>query len=420
MSAESNLHTAPIMDESIRIKDRVLTIESEVQALADARRAELLPAARPDLEYHEPEPVDMSDLVDVRISGKSLVITPGALAAVLPITPNSAETTRQSRIVNRRIMRQEDDRLGVTVGPCSIHDVDAALKYAKRVKSMREEYAEDLEITMRMYFEKPRTTMGWKGLIYDPLLDGSADINLGIVMARMLACQVTDDSVPLATERLNAQTPQFFNGLIAIDGAGARNAADQKMREYGSGTSSLLFVKNDTSGNVNVAAQAVVAANAPHAFIGENESGMICQVNTTGNDDAYIMLRGGDAHPNYSSEDVARAKATLRRNGLPEVLGIDVSHGNSRKQASKQMEVVLDVAEQITLGEIAIRHVMIESHLVAGSQELKGKDGKPQKLEQLRPGQSITDECIGIEQTEGMLPVLARAVQKRREVLQAA
>lgn len=414
MSPEMTISSQNIITESMRIKDELLFVQSEVQAVASAKQAELLEGVRSRLGYLESQPVDLDDLQDIRIQGKSIVITPEALSTVLPVSKQAAETTRKSRLAVEDILRQKDGRLNVIVGPCSLHDPVAAIEYAKQIKAWREEFGDDLEIIMRGYFEKPRTEKGWKGLTYDPLLDGSDDINLGVVLTRMLSCQITEMGVPLATERLNANTPQFLNSLITYDAIGARNAADQKSREYASGTSSPVGMKNSPEGSIEVAAQAVVAANAPHAFIGMEVNGMMCQEDTTGNDLAHIILRGSDSGPNYSPVNIEETKTYIKDKNILEAIVIDLSHKNKPQETA-----LLSVCEQIALGERAICGVMIESNLQDGAQSLKHPDGTLKMKSELVYGQSITDECVGVIGTHRMLTVLADAVKSRRQLLAA-
>jgi 3-deoxy-7-phosphoheptulonate synthase len=259
---------------------------------------------------------------------------------------------------------------------------------------------------MRAYMEKPRTELGWKGFIYDPLLDESDDINLGVAATRMLTCQITELGVPIAMERLNALTPQYVNALVAYDTIGARNTTDQKSREYASATSSPVGFKNTPEGSIEAAAQAVVSANGGHAFLGMGMDGTPNQINSTGNSTAHIILRGAADGPNYSAEHIAKTKQILAAKGLKQSIVVDASHGNSRKQASQQKVVIADICRQVSGGEPAICGVMIESNLVAGQQKL----GDPAALIY---GQSITDECVGLAETTEMLAMLAKASQAR-------
>jgi 3-deoxy-7-phosphoheptulonate synthase len=399
-----------MLDEALRIKDILLDVQLEIQADEVAKKQVLLENIRARLGYDEVAIDNDAGLVDTR-NEKELMIPPDSLAAVLPVSDMSATTTRQSREVIGDILRQEDSRLIVIAGPCSIHDPEAALEYAGHVKDWREQHGNDLEIVMRAYMEKPRSEKDWKGEIYDPLLDDSDDINRGVVVSRMIACQITNLGVPIAMERLNALTPQYFNGLVAYDAIGARNTTDQKAREYASGTSSPVGFKNTPEGSIRAAVQAVISANAPHAFLGMGMNGLPNQVNTTGNDLAHIIHRGADSGPNFAPEHISRSKKLLAAHNLLQAIIIDASHGNSNKSASRQIEVVMSLAEQVALGEMAISGVMIESNLVSGRQN-RGP------IHELTYGQSITDECVGLPQTEGMLEMLAQAVKRRRNVLE--
>lgn len=412
MAPEQGTMNTNFLDEAVRIKNALMVVQGVVQHAAEITEAELLANIRDELGYVVPDLVDTTDLIDTNIASTTMVITPRVLAAVLPITKNSAETTRASRQNIVEILTDKSDRLAVVIGPCSLHDPDAALQYATWVKTMREKYGNNLEIVMRAYMEKPRTELGWKGLIYDPRLNDSCDINLGVVAARMLACQITDMGVPIAMERLNANTPQYVNGLVSYDTIGARNTTDQKSREYASGTSSPVGFKNTPEGSVGSAAEAVITARAPHTFLGTHMGGVSMQVKTLGNEAAHIILRGDQHGPNFGTVQIARAKELLRSKGLKEVIGVDASHGNSYKNPLLQLEVVQELSRQIALGELAIRLVMIESNLVGGKQDHKAK---LLAGEELTFGQSITDGCADLADSEQMLGILAESTAKKRE-----
>ncbi|HZL08168.1 MAG TPA: 3-deoxy-7-phosphoheptulonate synthase [Candidatus Dormibacteraeota bacterium] len=397
-----------ILDEAGRIKSALLKIQAKVEAAASTAEAELLKDCQSELGYNleEAAPSAPQALINTRIAAVTPVITPQMLAAVLPVSDNSAHTTGQSRQTIVDILDHRTPKLLVIVGPCSIHDPKGALEYAGHVRRWREQYGDNLEIIMRAYMEKPRTELGWKGFIYDPLLDESDDINLGIVATRLLACQITDLGVPIAMERLNALTPQYVNALVAYDTIGARNTTDQKSREYASGTSSPVGFKNTPEGSIEAAVQAVVSAKGGHAFLGMGMNGAPTQVNSIGNETAHVILRG-DAHgPNYSADHIAKTKQILLAKGLSPSIIVDASHGNSGKQADRQKIAVTDVSHQIAGGEAAICGVMIESNLVAGRQKL----GDPADLVY---GQSITDACVGLDETEAMLAELAEASARR-------
>jgi 3-deoxy-7-phosphoheptulonate synthase len=395
----------PVLTESAKIKDRLLKVQAEIEAAATTKEAKLLAEARQELGY-DSETLEQAGLIDARVAGKTTVLSPKMLSAVLPVSEHSMQTTEQARQAITRILEHQDSRLIVIVGPCSIHDPKAALEYAEQVSRWRQQYGDRLEIVMRTYIEKPRTELGWKGFIYDPLLDGSNDINLGLVATRMLACQITDLGVPIAVERLNALTPQYLNALVAYDVIGARNTTDQKSREYASATSSPVGFKNTPEGSIQAAAQAIVSASGRHAFLGIGSNGTIKQINSLGNDTGHIILRGDSHGPNYSAEHIAKVKELLCKKGLQESIIVDASHGNSGKVAARQKDVIADVCQQIAGGESAIVGVMIESNLVAGAQTLND----PAKLVY---GQSITDECVGLDETEAMLSRLAEAIQTR-------
>ncbi len=421
MSPEKGImHHDTMIDEARVISNKLADVQRKVEQTTGNTENALLKNIRIDLGYDPVLTPDTSSLVDTRIEDKTVVLTPNAIADVLPVSDESAKTTQQSREAIKDILVGDDGRLIVITGPCSWHDPEAAIEYAKKVKQWRETYGEDLEILNRGYTEKPRTEKDWKGLIYDPKLDGTDDINLGVVLTRMLSCQITDMGVPIATERLNALTPQYVNGLVAYDAIGARNTTDQKAREYASGTSSPVGIKNTTDGSTKHAIDAIKSANAPHTFLGMSTSGSPMQVRTSGNELAHIILRGGDDGPNYSSEHVQKTKQDLADRDVLEAIVIDASHGNSQKDADRQIEVVKDVAEQISLGETAIKGVMIESNLVAGKQKLV-ITGDPivdaESREKLEYGKSITDACVDLNQTEEMLEMLAEAVRNRRTVV---
>lgn len=293
------------------------------------------------------------------------------------------------------------------IGPCSIHDVDAALEYGKKLKVLREKYADTLEIVMRVYFEKPRTTVGWKGLINDPHLDNSCQINDGLRIGRKLLLDLNDMGMPTASEFLDMITPQYMADLMSWGAIGARTTESQVHRELASGLSCPVGFKNGTDGTIKVAADAIGAASASHHFLSVTKLGHSAIVQTAGNPDCHIILRGGRA-PNYSAQDVAEVCSALDKADLPQNIMVDFSHANSSKQYQRQMVVSEDVSAQIAGGQQAIMGVMVESHLVAGRQDLTDD------LTQLTYGQSVTDACIGWDDTETMLAQLADAVKARR------
>ncbi|HEV7211870.1 MAG TPA: 3-deoxy-7-phosphoheptulonate synthase [Blastococcus sp.] len=387
----------------------MLDVQTRVNQQIDASLAALLPDVSRRLGVERSDDVDLSDLVNARITGLSVVVTPAAVATVVPLSAASAATTRAARRAVTGIIRGVDDRLTVIAGPCSIHDPAAALEYAGFLARMRERHGEDLEIVMRTYTEKPRTEVDWKGFAYDPFLDGSSRISVGLVATRMLMCRITALGVPVAAEPLNALTPQYVNGLVTYNGVGARNVTDQTARERVSGFSSVVGFKNSPEGSIDAAIQAVMTARAPHEFLGVDQHGVSAQLSTTGNDTGHVILRGDKGGPNYSAAHIADTKRRLAERGLPEAVVVDASHGNSQKNHLRQIDVVGDLAGQVAGGERAIRGVMVESNLVAGRQDLDRRS--PEGLEY---GKSVTDACVDPATTELMLAELAEAVRARR------
>jgi 3-deoxy-7-phosphoheptulonate synthase len=343
---------------------------------------------------------------DLRIKEIKELLPPVALLEKFPATDNAAETVSHARSAIHKILKGNDDRLLVVIGPCSIHDPDAAKAYAARLLALREELKGSLEIVMRVYFEKPRTTVGWKGLINDPQMDGSFQINDGLRLARKLLLEINDTGLPAAGEFLDMITPQYLADLMSWGAIGARTTESQVHRELASGLSCPVGFKNGTDGTIKVAIDAINAAGAPHCFLSVTKWGHSAIVNTSGNADCHIILRGGKT-PNYSAAHVSEVKAGLEKAGLPPRIMIDFSHANSSKQFKKQLDVATDVSGQIAGGDASIMGVMIESHLVEGNQSLES--GEP-----LVYGQSVTDACIGWEDTETVLRQLAAAVQARR------
>jgi 3-deoxy-7-phosphoheptulonate synthase len=398
-----------ILDVSRRIADRLLDVQRRVNTQIDATQSELLPEVRRQLGYPEVDAVDLTGLGNTRIESLSIVVTPEAVATVLPLSAASAATTRHGRRAMTDIVGGADDRLAVIAGPCSIHDPAATLEYAGFLRRMRGRFGADLEIVMRTYTEKPRTEVDWKGFAYDPYLDGSSQISVGLVATRMLMSAITAMGVPVAAEPLNALTPQYVDGLVTYNGVGARNVTDQTARERVSGFSSVVGFKNSPEGSIETAVQAVIAARSGHEFLGVDRHGMTAQLSTTGNETGHVILRGTTDGPNYSAAHIAEARAALRRRGLPEVLVVDASHGNSQKDHLRQLDVVHDLAGQIAGGQTAIRGVMLESNLVAGRQDLDQR--RPDALEY---GKSVTDACVDLDMTEAMLGELAEASRARR------
>ena len=351
---------------------------------------------------------------DERIEDITVLPPPEHLIRFFPIDGTPVETlvsgTRRSI---QRIMRNQDDRLLVIVGPCSIHDPAAALDYARRLAVVREQYKDQLEVVMRVYFEKPRTTVGWKGLINDPYLDGSYRIDEGLRIARQLLIDINRLGVPAASEFLDVISPQYIGDLISWGAIGARTTESQVHRELASGISAPIGFKNGTDGNIRIATDAIQSASRGHHFLSVHKNGQVAIVHTSGNPDCHVILRGGKA-PNYDAASVAAACADLEKAGLPATLMVDCSHANSSKQHERQKVVAADIADQMRGGSQQVFGVMLESHLVAGAQKFTpGQDD----VCGLAYGQSITDACIGWDDTLSTLQVLADAVQARRSVL---
>jgi len=345
---------------------------------------------------------------DVRINRVKELLPPVAILEKYPATNTAASTTFQARRAISDILNDKDDRLLVVIGPCSIHDTKAALEYAKKLKVLRDELGDHLEIVMRVYFEKPRTTVGWKGLINDPYLDDTYKLNDGLRIGRKLLLDLTDMGMPTASEFLDMITPQYTADLISWGAIGARTTESQVHRELSSGLSCPVGFKNGTDGNIKIATDAIRSAEASHHFLSVTKYGHSAIIETAGNPDCHIILRGGK-EPNYSADHVETIAAKLAASNLPRKVMIDFSHANSSKQYQRQMIVAEDIAGQIAAGQDAIFGVMIESHLVEGRQDLV--DGKAACY-----GQSITDGCIGWNDTETVLRQLANAVETRRKI----
>ncbi len=346
---------------------------------------------------------------DLRISGMQQVIAPAQVHTEMPITHQAAHTIFETRQAIHRILNGEDDRLVVIVGPCSIHDTQAAHEYAMRLKEAMAQLSGELLIVMRVYFEKPRTTVGWKGLINDPDLDSSFNINKGLRIARRLLLDLNDQGIPAATEYLDLITPQYISDLIAWGAIGARTTESQVHRELASGLSCPVGFKNATDGTIKIAIDAIGAAMSPHHFLSLTKSGHSAIFSTTGNEDVHIILRGGNKQPNYDAVHVNQVATSMEKAQLRPNIMIDFSHSNSLKQCQRQLIVGEDVALQIANGDKRIMGVMIESHLKAGQQSVIV--GQP-----LVYGQSITDACLSWEDTLPLLNKLSEAVAKRRSV----
>ncbi|MDP2811834.1 MAG: 3-deoxy-7-phosphoheptulonate synthase AroG [Rhodocyclaceae bacterium] len=343
---------------------------------------------------------------DVRIREIKELSPPAHILREFPATEKASETTFEARSGIHRILRGADDRLLVVVGPCSIHDFDQAMEYARRLKVERDRLSDDLLILMRVYFEKPRTTVGWKGLINDPHLDGSFRINEGLRLARRLLWEINEMGLPCGTEFLDTITPQYTADLIAWGAIGARTTESQVHRELASGLSCSVGFKNGTDGNIRIAVDAIKAAASPHHFLSVTKVGHSAIVSTNGNEDCHLILRGGK-HPNFDAASVEAACQELGKSGLAARVMIDFSHANSRKDYKRQMEVADDVGTQIAAGDERIFGVMVESHLKEGRQDIKPGMA-------LDHGVSVTDACIGWEDTVGVLDLLVEAVKKRR------
>lgn len=344
---------------------------------------------------------------DVRIREIKELLPPIAHLYELPITEPASELIYTTRDDIGKLLHGQDNRLLVIVGPCSIHDSAAAEEYASRLVPLRQTFKNELILVMRVYFEKPRTTVGWKGLINDPFLDESYDINAGLRIARRLLLSLNNLGVPAATEFLDMITPQYFADLIAWGAIGARTTESQVHRELASGLSCPVGFKNGTEGNLRIAIDAIRASRTPHHFLSVTKTGHSAIVETTGNPMCHIILRGGK-EPNYSSQHIKAAASELAAVGLPQKLMIDFSHANSRKDYRRQFDVANDVAQQIACGNDAIFGVMIESHLLAGRQDLAPGSS-------LKYGQSITDACLGWDETLIVIETLAEAVIKRQK-----
>ena len=345
---------------------------------------------------------------DLRIAEIKAVATPTEICEEIPITETAAETTYHTRQGIQDILRGKDDRLVVVVGPCSIHDTQAAKEYAVHLKKLIEHMSNDLLIIMRVYFEKPRTTVGWKGLINDPNLDGSFHINKGLRLARQLLLALNNDGVPAGVEFLDIITPQYITDLVSWGAIGARTTESQVHRELASGLSCPVGFKNGTDGKVQAAVDAIRAASSPHHLLSLRKEGSSAIFTTRGNKDCHVILRGGKK-PNFDADSIKTTAEQLKKAKLPEQVMVDFSHANSKKQYKKQIEVGQNVAEQIANFKDRIFGAMIESHLIEGRQDVVS--GK-----KLTYGQSITDACLGWDDTETLIKCLAEAVQKRRKV----
>ncbi|KAI9309468.1 3-deoxy-7-phosphoheptulonate synthase [Cunninghamella echinulata] len=349
-------------------------------------------------------------MTDVRIKGYTALLTPNFVSEEFPLSAKAEKVVVETREEISNIVHQKDDRLLVIVGPCSIHDTIAAREYAALLLQAKERLKDDLLIVMRSYFEKPRTTVGWKGLINDPDIDESFDINKGLRIARGLLLTLTEMGMPVAVELLDTISPQYLADLISWGAIGARTTESQLHRELASGCSFPIGFKNGTDGNLNIAFDGIRSASVPHHFLGMTHAGVVAVTHTKGNQDCHVILRGGCNGPNFSSNHVQQAKYQLKKHQLtPSSIMIDCSHGNSNKDHRNQPKVAKYIADQIAQGEDGITGIMLESHLFEGKQSIP-EDGPAA----LKYGVSITDGCIDWDTTEDVLDLLADAVRARR------
>jgi 3-deoxy-7-phosphoheptulonate synthase len=349
----------------------------------------------------------MANTSNLRVREVRPLLSPAILNEELPITAAAERTVEETRAAAGRVLGGQDDRLLVVVGPCSIHDPTAALEYADKLKAEATRLSDDLLVVMRVYFEKPRTTVGWKGLINDPHLDESFDINTGLRTARRLLRQLNESGLACGCEFLDPISPQFISGLVSWGAIGARTTESQVHRELASGLSMPIGFKNGTDGTIQIAVDAVLSSARPHNFLGVTEQGLAAVVKTTGNPECHVILRGGNGGTNYDAASVEKVAGQLEKAGLRRVVMVDCSHGNSNKDFRNQPKVASELAAQLSNGQRALIGVMLESHLVEGNQKLAA--GKA-----LTYGQSVTDGCIGWASTVPVLEELAKGVQKRR------
>ena len=338
-----------------------------------------------------------SDINDINIESSEVLITPMEIKEQLPLTEKVAQTVFQGRKQIEKILEGQDSRKFIVVGPCSIHEPKLASEYAKKLKHLADKVQDKLLLVMRVYFEKPRTTVGWKGLINDPDIDGSFNIEKGLFVARQLLIELGELGLPTGTEALDPITPQYISDLISWSAIGARTIESQTHREMASGLSMPIGLKNGTDGQIKVAIDAIESSKNPHSFLGINVNGQIIVLTTKGNKYCHIILRGGGGKPNYDSDTVKSVEERLKKRNLPEKIVIDCSHGNSNKDHTKQPFVFDQVIEQIVAGDSAIVGMMLESNLYEGNQPI------PDNLNELKYGVSITDKCMGWEETERMI-----------------
>ena len=347
----------------------------------------------------------MSKLENVNIKSEQVLITPGQLKQELPVSTSVRDKVQRSREAVKAILRRDDPRLLIVVGPCSIHDPKAALDYAKRLNKLADELDDSLLLVMRAYFEKPRTTVGWKGLVSDPHLDDTFDVDEGLTIARRLLLDMADMGLALSTEALDPITPQYLQDLISWTAIGARTTESQKHREMASGLSSAVGFKNGTDGSLQVALNALQSVASSHSFLGINNEGQVAVMHTRGNPDAHLVLRGGSNGPNYDADSIAAAEKGLIGAGLAGNIMVDCSHANSSKDHNRQPLVARDIAGQIAAGNRSVVGLMIESNISAGNQPLQPD------LDKLKYGVSVTDACIDWETTETLLREIAETVK---------
>ncbi len=351
------------------------------------------------------------NIENVNVTAFDAMPTPEEIHARLPISDKAAKTVTHGRNLLRKILDRKDPRLFVVVGPCSIHDPVAGLDYARRLKKLSDEVGDTLQIIMRVYFEKPRTTVGWKGYINDPFMDDSFRIDIGMQKAREFLLQVAEIGLPTGTEALDPNSPQYYGDLITWTAIGARTTESQTHREMSSGLSTPVGFKNGTSGDLSVAVNAILSASKPHSFLGLTEQGRVAIVRTKGNGYGHIVLRGGDGRPNYDTVSVAMVEQALTKAKLPHNIVVDCSHANSFKKPELQPLVMADIVNQVRLGNKSLVGVMIESNIEAGNQSI------PADLSQLKYGCSVTDGCVDWDTTEKMIrdaAVLLRDVLPER------
>lgn len=351
----------------------------------------------------------MAKTSDIHVHSFTPLFPPRALKEELPLTESSAATVLSSRETISRILSGDDPRLLVIVGPCSIHDPTAAIEYAEKLNTLRKEVEEEVFVVMRVYFEKPRTALGWRGLILDPHLDGSYDIARGLRVARRILLDITGMGLPAGSEMLDPIVPQYVDDLVSWASIGARTTESQTHREMASGLSMPVGFKNGTDGSIEAAINGMISSLSPHSFIGIDQEGNTTVVSTTGNPDVHVILRGGRNGPNYKSSHVVLVESMLSGIGLPQNIVVDCSHGNSEKVFSRQAAVLRDVLQQRRGGSESIRGVMLESNLVEGRQELR------ESANTLVYGQSITDACISWETTEQLLRDVALELRAQKE-----